>query len=219
MSTHLYRAIESLQKQILSLSALVEESLNSAAKCIVAHNHELTRSVIDADPVIDAKEVAIEEECLKILALNQPVASDLRWLIATMKMNNDLERIGDLTVNIAEATDHLALLPRLSPPSCLIQMADKVRSMVRRCLDSLIDLDIESARQICRDDEAVDILHREVFTLVSENRHGDQTHLTQNLYFVEIAHNLERIGDHATNIAEDIVYMSEGDIIRHRFKG
>jgi phosphate transport system protein len=216
MPIHMYREIEILKKKILSLCALVEESFQSAVKCIDSHDDELARSVITADPIIDEMEVEVEEDCLKLLALYQPVAVDLRYIIASLKINNDLERIGDLTVNIAEETIALSRLPRVDPPAEMLPMAGKVREMVRSSLDCLINLDEELAAKVCDDDDEVDALHRQILDRVQRQNRDTAGTLRQMLHYFQISHNLERIADHATNIAEDTIYMIEGDIIRHR---
>jgi phosphate transport system protein len=216
MAIHMYREIENLKKKILSLSALVEESFQSAIKCIDSHDDELAKTVITADPIIDEMEVEVEEDCLKLLALYQPVAVDLRYIIASLKINNDLERIGDLTVNIAEETIALSRIPHVDPPPEMIPMAGKVQEMVRKSLDCLINLDEELAARICEDDDEVDALHRQILNRVQRADRDAQGTIKQTLHYLQIAHNLERIADHATNIAEDTIYMIEGDIVRHR---
>lgn len=218
MPQHMYREIERLKKKILSLSALVEESLRSAIKCIETRNVALARSAIDADPLIDEMEVEVEEECLKALALYQPVAADLRYIIIVLKINNDLERIGDLAVNIAEESIRLSALPAVDPPFDLDTMSEKVHQMVSRSLDCLINLDGELARQICASDDDVDNLYRDMFPKVRETAHRQPEVLQQMIHYMEVSHNLERIADHATNIAEDIIYMIKGNIVRHKVK-
>jgi phosphate transport system protein len=215
MPVYLEREIERLKKQILSLSAYVEESLRDALESILKRNTALAAAVIAKDPMIDQMEVDLEEECLKILALHQPVAGDLRYVIAVMKINNDLERIGDLAANIAEQAAILAEMPGIEIPESLPDMAEQARLMVRKSLDALVNHDPAMAREVCGADESVDTLHRGMYAWVRETilKNPDQTDAI--LHILSVSRYLERIADHATNIAEDVIYTIRGEIVRH----
>ncbi len=164
---------------------------------------------------IDHLEVDVEEDCLKILALHQPVAVDLRFIVAVLKINNDLERIGDLAVNIAERSLTMAGMPAAGVPFDFSEMARRAQAMLRKSLDALVDLDENLAREVLPEDDAVDAMQREVFELVSRPP-SDRQDIAYTLHQLLIARHLERIADHATNIANDVIYMVRGEIMRHK---
>lgn len=216
MSIHLLNEIERLKKMILALSAKVEESVQRAVRAIDQRDARLGQRVVDSDYEIDSMEVEVEEECLKILALHQPVAIDLRLIIAVLKINSDLERIGDLAVNIAERAVFLATQERSPVWFNFASMAEKAQQMLRRSLDALVNLDPEMAREVCVADDEVDAMNREAYLIVQRGiqRHPDR--LEALIHLLSVSRHLERIADHATNIAEDVIYMTEGQIVRHR---
>lgn len=216
MAVHLFREVEKLKKMILSLSALVEENVAKAVRAVIARDARLAENVIESDDAIDQMEVITEEECLKILALHQPVAFDLRFVIAVLKINNDLERIGDLAVNIAEQAVALAAKPAVESPFDLPSMAEKSQAMLKGCLDSLVNMDTDLAHKICASDDEVDIMHRLTYSKVQEGilRHPDRVELL--IHYLSVSRYLERIADYATNVAEDVIYMAEGEIVRHK---
>jgi len=218
MTRHFVSEIERLKRHVLSLSALVEESLSSAVVALVDRNRELAREVIDADRRVDEGEIEVEEECLKILALYQPVAIDLRYVVAVLKINSDLERIGDLAVNIAERADSLCASPEPDVTLDFTEMAALVRNMLRKALDALVDLDVDLAREVLADDDKVDAANRHMFELVQETIQSDPTpeRVGALIQLLSVSRHLERIADHVTNIGEDIIYMIEGVIVRHR---
>jgi phosphate transport system protein len=158
----------------------------------------------------------VEEECLKLLALHQPVAIDLRFIITCLKVNNDLERMGDLAVNIAERAAYLARHPKLALPVDFTRMADQVRTMVRESLDALVRNDPDLARRVIDLDDSVDRDHRRVFDLLQEVMSRDAAVIKRVIAVLSSSRYLERIADHATNICEDVIFMSNGEIIRHR---
>lgn len=198
------------------MGALVEESIERATTSVVTRQPELARSVIASDEAIDQKELAVEDECLKLLALHQPVARDLRYIVAVMKVNNDLERMGDLAVNIAERALFLSEHPPVVIPAELREMVRNVAAMVRESLDALVNHDAALARRICRADDAVDTLNREMFHILEDSIREEPEHVARALNVLSVSRNLERIADAATNIAEDIVFMVEGEVIKHR---
>ncbi|MCP4215524.1 MAG: phosphate signaling complex protein PhoU [bacterium] len=215
MSAHLQRAIDEIMKRLISLSALVENAVKQALEALTENNPEQARKVIEDDGVIDQKEIEIEEECLKVFALHQPVAIDLRYLVAVLKMNNDLERIGDLASNIA--TNALSILskPKTKKGFELADMYALVRSMLKGVLDAVVDLDNKGARDILKADDEVDRMHMELSAQVLEEIKINPDGAEVLIQYIHIVRHLERIGDHATNIAEDIIYMIDGEIIRH----
>jgi phosphate transport system protein len=213
---HLQKEIARLKTRILSLGGLVEENLWRSVRALEEGDLGLAREAIAHDAKIDTLEVEIEEECLKALALHQPVAVDLRFIVAVLKINNDLERIGDLSVNIARRAKTLAKRPEVDEPYDLGGMAAEVRDMLRRSLDALVNLDVEMAEAVCLADDSVDKRHKRTWKRVAERieRHpGDYPALSQ---IQSASNHLERIADLATNIAEDVIYMVEGRIVRHR---
>jgi len=216
MTMHLQREIEKLKKMILSLSAVVEESVEKAVRSISERDENLAVQVIESDRQIDKTEVEVEEECLKILALHQPVAIDLRYVIAVIKVNSDLERIGDLAVNIAEQAAYLATQESVEIPFDFGGMSDKARSMLRRSLDALVDMNADQAREVCVADNEVDAINREMYGQVQDGIRKRQDKMASLIRLLEVSRNLERIADHATNIAEDVVYMVDGQIMRHK---
>jgi len=216
MTKHYQKEIDKLKKQLLHLTATVEERVQAAVSSVMEKDENLAREVIDGDHEIDLMEVELEEELLKILALHQPVAIDLRFIVAALKINSDLERIGDLAVNIAERAHRLSLFQVRSAPFRLEEMLGLVMGMVKGSTDALINLDVDLARTICDTDDQVDDVHREAYKNVLSRirEYPEQADFYMSL--VSISRNLERIADHATNIAEDVIYMVEGEIVRHR---
>jgi phosphate transport system protein len=215
MPQHLQREIERLKKKILSLSAAVENNVQMAVRSIEERDAELAEKVIRLDSEIDQSEVDLEEDCLKILALYQPVAIDLRFIIAVLKINNDLERIGDLAVNMAERAQFLSTKSGITIPYDLEALAGKTKAMLQKSLDSLVNLNSGLAREVCRTDDEVDEMNREMYDLVKDAIRAHPEQLDILIPYLSISRYLERIADHATNIAEDVVYMIEGVITRH----
>lgn len=215
MRVHLEREIEKLKRMIMSLSANVEESVEKAARSIALRDSDLAREVIKEDYEIDEREVNVEEECLKILALHQPVAIDLRYIVAMLKINNDLERIGDLATNIAQSCIYLDEHGPEEFPFDFPRMARKAQDMVNDSLSAMVTRDSELAREVCLADDEVDEINRSMCGLVGQAVQEDPAHSDGLLRLLNVSHHLERIADHATNIAEDVIYMSEGDIVRH----
>ncbi len=215
----LQRKIEKLNKKLLALGTQVEENVRLAVKAMETCDAKLAAKVIDGDSEIDSLEVDLEEACLEILALHQPVAADLRYLIGVLKINQDLERIGDLAVNIAETATLLASQERLDIPDDYHIMARKTQKMLEKSLDSFVNMTSDSAFKVLVDDDEVDMmkhkLHRDFEEKVREmpERRSALTHL-----FL-VSRHLERIADQATNIAEDVIYMITGEIVRHGRRG
>ena len=218
MQYRLQHEIERLKKQVLTLGAMVEERLHQAVDAVIERDDRLARRVIEGDAEIDSLEVDLEEECLKLLALHQPVAIDLRFIIAVLKINNDLERIGDLVVNIGERAATLAVQPPLKTPFAYRPMADKVKQMLTQSLDALVNMDAALALEVCRMDDEVDEMHASGFGWVEAMVQEQPEKIAILLHMQSISRHLERIADLATNIAEDVVYMVQGQIVRHRIE-
>jgi phosphate transport system protein len=215
MTKHFQNEIERLKKKILHMAALVEEALELSVNAAIDRDVGLAQRVISADSGIDAFEIEVEEECLKILALHQPVAADLRYVVAVLKINNDLERIADLAVNIAERALDLATTAEHSVPYDLSSMLEAAVGMVRQSVDALVRRDVTAAQQVRLDDDQVDNLHKSAHRAVIENIRRSPEKGDYLISLLSISRNLERIADHATNVAEDVIYMVEGEIVRH----
>ncbi len=215
MAQHLNRELDRLKRKLLALSAYVEESVQRAVKAISERDEKLAQRVIEADFEIDEMEVDVEEDCLKILALHQPVAVDLRLIIAVLKINNDLERIGDLAVNIAERAISLSKLIRIDSPFDYPTMAEKVQSMLQKALDALVNGDAKSAREVLAADDEIDEINRQMYAVIGQKIRQTPEQTDTLIQMLAISRNLERIADHTSNIAEDVIYMVDGDIVRH----
>jgi phosphate transport system protein len=215
VSKHLEMEIEGLKKRILALSATVEENVYRAVRALTERNSALADEVIKSDEAIDDTEVAIEEECLKVLALNQPVAIDLRFVIAILKINNDLERMGDLAVNIAERAQFLATRERPDVPLDLPRMAEKTKAMMKKSLDALMKQNAKLAYEVLETDDEIDAMNREMYVKIQDAIRRRPEQLESLIHLLSCSRHLERIADHATNIAEDVIYMIDGVIVRH----
>lgn len=216
MSKHLQHDLDRLKKEILAMGALVEEAINRAIASLTQRDAVLARQVLEGDDAIDRKEVEVEDLCLKILALHQPVAGDLRYIIAVLKVNNDLERMGDLAQNIAERVTFLAVHEPVPVHLDFTLMVELVRRMVGESLDALVNQDPVLARRVCVQDDEVDRLQKQMFETLQSVMMRDPKAVERAVQVLSVSRHLERIADSATNIAEDIVFMVEGDIIRHR---
>ncbi len=216
MAKHLQKELDKIKKRILALGAQVEDRVRLAGKGIKSREIFDAERVIKTDHEIDAEEVEIEEECLKIMALYQPVAVDLRFLVVVIKINSDLERIADEAVNIAQRIRTIIKSgAREEYVFDYENMVAKVREMLKKSLDSLVNLDVDTAFKVRLLDDEVDQIHRDTYHAVRERicSSADQTEYLFNMYLV--SRHLERIADHATNIAEEVIYLVEGEIIRH----
>ena len=217
MPGHLAREIDRVNKKVLSLSTMVEEALELAVRSALERDARMAESVMQRDDEIDEIEVDIEEDCLKLLALYQPVARDLRFIVSVLKMNNDLERIGDLAANIAARALTLTGVRAQQPVYDLEELGGKVKSMLRMSLQALVKSDSSLARKVCSDDREIDELNRVTFVRTQEEIRKQPENVESYILFLSISRSLERIADLATNIAEDVIYMVEGEIVRHRW--
>lgn len=216
MSKHLKNDLERLERRILSLGAKVEEAVRRSIAALQTRRTDLALEVMAGDPEIDQVEVEIEEECLKILALHQPVANDLRFTAACLKINNDLERIGDLAVNIAERSASLERDLPFSVPKGLQPMMERTAAMLRTALDAFVKGDVQLAMSVRQEDNVVDDANRQIIKQMVEHMKTASDQVDDALLILSASKNLERIADHATNIAEDVIYMVEGEIVRHQ---
>jgi len=207
--------LERLKKNLMGLCALVEDQVQMAVRALLNRDVEMAKSVVQRDKDIDHREIDVEEECLKTLALHQPVAIDLRFIIAALKINNDLERIGDLAVNIARKAVSFAEEPRMEIPFDIAGMWEKTQSMLRDSLDAMVNMDTAQASSVCRRDDEVDKIKYDIRVGVEEQIRREPDKVRPLLRLLAVSRNLERIADCATNIAEDVIYMVEGRIIRH----
>ncbi len=218
MSRHLQREIEGLKKKILALGAMIETAVRDSVISIEKRDAVLAQQVIDNDAKIDQTEVDIEEDCLKILALHQPVAIDLRFIIAMLKINNDLERIGDMAVNIAERSKFLSTLPPVKIAFDFTLMADKTKTMVKNSLDAMVNMDCNLANKVRTGDNEIDAINRQMYEQTKKAMREHPDRIDTLVHLLGVSRSLERMADHATNIAEDVIYMVEGAIIRHQDK-
>ena len=217
MSLHLQRDLDALKKEILQLGSLVESSINKALVALIERRSELVDDVFDNEKLIDLQEVSIEEHCLKVLALHQPVAVDLRFIVAVLKVNNDLERMGDFAVNVAERAKALNAQEMIS---CPVEFTDVVpqtiRSMVRNSLTALVKFDVEMARAVISMDDKVDEVNRLMYRDLKELMVQDSSTVERAVSLLSCSRYLERIADLTTNIAEDVIFMVEGEVVRHQ---
>ena len=218
MARHIEHQIAQLKNSILQFGTIVEESISRSNTALFKRDVELAQKVIANDAEIDRLEVELEEECLKVLALYQPVAADLRFVVAVLKINNDLERIGDLASNIAKTVSQLTTTGPLELPEEISSMAKQAEEMVKNSLDAVVKADPDLARQVRKEDDIVDAGRHTVRKLVMQQIKNDPEKVEGLLQINTISKHLERIADMATNIAEDVIYMVEGEIVRHRHR-
>ncbi len=216
MAVFLQRQIQTIKKMLLTLGAACEEQVRDATRAVTARDADLAERVILGDKKIDLLEVDIEEECLHTLALHQPVAFDLRYVVAVLKMNNDLERIGDHASNIAQQARYLIGIGQVDEtPFDLPGMARRAEQMLRHALDAVVNIDVELAREVRVLDDEVDIMHASMYKRAVELIRENPDHAEQMVHYINVSRMLERIADHACNIAKDVLYITEGEIPRH----
>ena len=227
MGKHLTRDLDDLQRRVTGMAARVEEAIYAALKALQTRDRRLAAEVIAGDEAVDVLENGIYEECLKIQALHQPVAIDLRRIATTFMVTTDLERMGDLAVDIAERADALAGFPDIlstGPPTAdgvplpekFQAMTDTATAMVREALDAFVNLDPRQARRVVRMDDQVDRMHADIIRDLIARMKADPAAVEPGVSLFSAVRHLERIADHATNVAEDVVYLVDGDVIRHR---
>jgi phosphate transport system protein len=217
MTKHLQIDLDELSKELLTMGAMVEEATNRAITALIRRDRSLAREVIVVDDAINDYENRIEDHALKMLALHQPVAADLRYIITVLKVNNDLERIGDHAVSIAERAVVLAGLEPVPRPEDFDKLIETVQHMMRDSLTALVERDAGLARRVCNMDDEVDRVHRLMYSAMQTVMRNDINYIEPAINTISATRHLERIGDLATNIAEDIVFMVEGEILRHNY--
>jgi phosphate transport system protein len=215
MAKYLIRELDKIKKKILSLGALVEERVRIASAAVDNRDAAIAQKIIDTDWEIDEMEVEVEEECLKILALHQPVAVDLRFIVAVIKINNDLERIGDQAVNIAERVLTISKRPEMDFVFDYLPMAEKAEAMLKMSLDALVNMDVDLALKVVTMDDEVDAIKTLAYDRIKEAIKAKPERVGSLINLLLISRHLERLADHATNIAEEVIYLIEGEIVRH----
>jgi len=213
--THFQKELEELKENLLTMATVVEEAIRDAVQSLVKRDSDLAKKTFQFEGRINKLEIAIDEMCLKLLALRQPMAADLRFITSAMKIVTDLERMGDQAVNIAERTISLNQEPQLKRYIDIPQMAEIVQSMVRDVLDAFVNQDSKLARSVCERDDLVDGLNDQVVRELLTFMMSDPKTITRAVHLMIVCRCLERIADHATNIAEDVIFMLDARVIKH----
>ncbi len=216
MDTHFQKELERLKENLLKMAALVEDAISNSVQSLVKRDSSLAERTMELEDRINAMDLDIEEMCLKLLALRQPMAIDLRFITAAMKIDTDLERMGDQAVNIAERALSLNQEPPLKPYIDIPRMAEIVQSMVRDVLTAFVNRDTKLARSVCERDDIVDGLNDQVFRELLTYMISDPRNITRSVHLMIVCRCLERLADHATNIAEDVIFMIDALVIKHR---
>jgi phosphate transport system protein len=215
MQRHFHEELEALKQTLLAMGGLVEDQIRRAMQALVERDNGLAQEVIDRDRQVNTYDVEVDEQCVNLLALHQPAAGDLRFITTTMKIVTDLERIGDQAVNIAQRVLELNPEPQLKPYIDLPRMAEKAQRMVKESLDAFVARDTELARQVCAKDAEVDALKEQIFRELLTFMMQDPRTIPRAIRVILISRFLERVADHATNIAEMVIYLVEGKMVRH----
>jgi len=210
--------LNELKKNLLTMASLVDDAIDRAIKSLVTRSDQLAETVENADEQVDMLEITIEKQCLEFLARRQPMAMDLRFITSVMKINSDLERMADMAGNIAHKARILNKEPQLKPYIDIPEMSGRIRKMLKDTVTALVDRNSELARKILEKDTEIDGLYVQVFREVLTYMMGDSGAIKRGMELILIAKNLERMGDHITNIAEEIVYMVEAKTIKHHFE-
>ncbi len=215
METHFERELEELKEDLLKMAILVEDAIRNAVQSLVKRDSELAQRTFEGEDRINALDISIDNYCLKLLALRQPMAVDLRFITSAMKIVTDLERMGDEAENIAERAIVLNQEPQLKPYIDIPRMAETAQSMVRDVLDAFLSRNPKLARSVCERDDLVDGLNDQVFRELLTYMISDPTTITRAVHLLIVSRCLERIADHATNIAEDVIFMVDALVIKH----
>ena len=212
---HFHDELSHVKVRLLTMSGEAEAALGLAVEALLSRDDEKARRVIAGDRVIDSMEVEIEEQCINLLALQQPMARDLRMLTSALKIANDLERVGDHAVNIAQSTERLTQARPITPEPEIVEMARLARDMLSDALEAFIRGDASAGREVCLRDDKVDALHRSVFRILLTHMMEDPHTISAGMELFLVSRNLERVADLATNIGEDVVFLVEGRSIKH----
>jgi phosphate transport system protein len=213
--THFQKELEALKENLLNMAAIVEEAIRHSVQSLVKRDSDLARKTFEVEDRINKMEIAIDEMCLKLLALRQPMAADLRFITSAMRIITDLERMGDEAVNISERAISLNEEPQIKPYIDIPRMAEIAQSMVKDVLDAFVNRDPKLARSVCARDDVVDGLNDQVVRELLTYMVSDPKTITRSVHLMIVARCLERIADHATNIAEDVIFMVEALVIKH----
>jgi phosphate transport system protein len=216
---HFETELQALKQRLLHMGALVEERVHGAVQALVERHSDLAERIAASDAEINALHIEIDDRCLKLLALQQPMATDLRAIMAALKINSDLERIGDQAVNVAQNALKLLQHPPLRPLLTIPRMTELAEKMMRDSLDAFVRRDVELARAVLGRDDEVDELKDQVFRVLLTHMMADPGTIERALTLILISRNVERIADHATNIAEDVIFMVEARDVRHHHNG
>jgi len=213
--THFQKELEALKENLLKMAAVVEEAIRNSVQSLVKRDSDLARKAFEVEDRINKMELAIDDMCLKLLALRQPMATDLRFITSAMKITTDLERMGDQAVNISERALSLNQEPQIKPYIDIPRMAEIAQSMVKDVLDAFVNRDPKLARSVCARDDVVDGLNDQVVRELTTYMVSDPKTITRSVHLMIVARCLERIADHATNIAEDVIFMVDALVIKH----
>lgn len=216
MTKHLERELDHLRGELINQFGVVEQMIQLAVRSLVERRVDLADRVIQSDTGVDETDIRIEEECLKLLALHQPVATDMRWLICVVKVNGELERMADLACNIAERAKSLDLFPLFPVPEEMTEMVMATTSMVKTSLDAFVERDSKKATEAIRADDLVDAMNRVVIDQLHEMMKSDSDQIEPGVHCFSASRHLERIADLAESISEDVIYLVEGEIVRHK---
>jgi len=215
MQRHFHEELDALKQTLLAMGGLVEDQIRRVMTALLERDSDLAQEVIDRDRQVNAYDVEVDEKCVELLALHQPAAGDLRFITTAMKIVTDLERIGDQAVNIGQRTLELNAEPQLKPYIDLPRMAERAQRMVKEGLDAFVARDTELARRVCAADEEVDALKEQIFRELLTFMMGDARTIPRAIRLILISRFLERVADHATNIAEMVIYMVDSKMVRH----
>lgn len=216
MERHFDQQLGALRKNLIQMASLVETAIANAVKSLIERDSKLAQRVIKSDEDIDSLELEIDKQCVDLLALRQPLAIDLRFITSSIKITNNLERMGDLAVNIAERVIPLSQEPQLKPLIDIPRMATITQTMVKDSIDAFVNRDTELARSVYERDSTVDALNDQIFRELLTYMMQDPGNITRAVHLVLISRHLERIADHSTNIAEEIVYIVKAKVVKHR---
>ncbi len=215
MQRHFHEELEALKQTLLAMGGLVEDQIRRVMRALLERDDVIAQEVIDRDRQVNAYDIEVDEQCVNLLALHQPAAGDLRFITTAMKIVTDLERIGDQAVNIAQRALELNREPQLKPYIDLPRMADKAQRMVKESLDAFVARDTALARQVCAEDAEVDALKEQIFRELLTFMMEDPRTVSRSIRVILISRFMERVADHATNIAEMVIYLVEGKMVRH----
>ena len=215
MQRHFHEELEALKQTLLAMGGLVEDQIRRVMRALLERDDVLAQEVIDRDRQVNTYDVEVDEQCVRLLALNQPAAGDLRFITTAMKIVTDLERIGDQAVNIAQRVLELNREPQLKPYIDLPRMSEKAQRMVKESLDAFVARDTALARQVCGEDSEVDLLKEQIFRELLTFMMEDPRTIPRAIRLILISRFMERVADHATNIGEMVVYLVEGKMVRH----